>query len=256
MASPIRSATESWSGLHVAAAGLGSFTPDPSRASDARHLPPPKSLALIVTQEREAPHCANQIVEVLLWCADVGIQTIYLYDAQGIFEDMLTEIQDKCWLRDSSATTGKDIPETAHRFVFAVADRVPAVPNREPYQVQVQVLSARHVVDTLQAELLLPSPNAIPQSYKAKSPSRLPHLTNAENEIVVPKIAQALTRPCEDNPLEVAFVFGPHATLGGFPPWMTHLCEIFHMGILNEVSRSALDNSMNKYRNITQRFGR
>jgi hypothetical protein len=93
----------------------------------------------------------------------------------------------------------------------------------------VEALSARHVVDTLQAELMLPSPNAIPQSNKAKSPSRFPDLANAENEIVVPKIAEALTRPCEDNPLEVAFVFGPYATLGGFPPWMTHLCEIFHM---------------------------
>jgi hypothetical protein len=34
----------------------------------------------------------------------------------GIFEDMLTEIQDKCWLRDSSTTISKDSPENAHRF--------------------------------------------------------------------------------------------------------------------------------------------
>jgi hypothetical protein len=41
-------------------------------------------------------------------------------------------------------------------------------------------------------------------------------------------IEQALMIPCEANWLQLVLVFGDQLTLAGFPPWLTHLCEILH----------------------------
>uniref|UniRef100_A0A7S0R219 ditrans,polycis-polyprenyl diphosphate synthase [(2E,6E)-farnesyldiphosphate specific] n=1 Tax=Pyramimonas obovata TaxID=1411642 RepID=A0A7S0R219_9CHLO len=240
---------------------------DPEFTSNAKQLPPPKAIALIVTQEHEAKQYTHQIVDVLHWCVEIGIQKIYLYDPQGVLETTVADLDAICVQRQSNDTRGSssgDEQIPSRSLAFSVGLQGISAPQEAPRQVPVEVISARLVADSLKAELVLPPPPTLRKDLLQAERDGVdliaPGLVEPEegNARSGPphEIEAALRRPCESNPLEVAFVFGPHYTLAGFPPWMTHLCEISHMGSLEHVSRSALSASMNKYRKINQRFGR
>lgn len=55
---------------------------------------------------------------------------------------------------------------------------------------------------------------------------------------------------------DFVLVFGAAFTLAGFPPWSARASELYHMGLLEEVTGSRLDAVMRKYMRTRQRFGK
>jgi hypothetical protein len=84
----------------------------------------------------------------------------------------------------------------------------------------VDVLSAAHVADALSRELALPPrTETVTVDREADDDGLRDGLRPVEH---------ALGSRCEANWLELVLVFGDTLTLAGFPPWLTHLCEILH----------------------------
>jgi hypothetical protein len=83
----------------------------------------------------------------------------------------------------------------------------------------VDVLSAAHVTDTLLRELALP-----PRTEKVTTDCE----ADDDARHGLRPVEHALGSRCEANWLELVLVFGDTLTLAGFPPWLTHLCEILH----------------------------
>jgi hypothetical protein len=54
---------------------------------------------------------------------------------------------------------------------------------------------------------------------------------------------------------ELLLVFGPAATLAGYPPFHSRGCEIHHLGSLAAAHRQGVFDALAKYCNVLQRHG-
>lgn len=50
-------------------------------------------------------------------------------------------------------------------------------------------------------------------------------------------------------------VCGQAFTTAGFPPWMLRFSELYHLGSLATVTDRQLSRALQKYSNVSQRFG-
>jgi len=250
--------------------------PEVKPPSIQRKPPPPTEVGIIVVDSEEAIKCMHQIASVLLWCVEAGIRRVALYDPAGVYSQRTSDIvahveslqsnaANPCRLdlgTSADASFSTQAPTAATPSTACTPSRGPSsvtrrrdsrvdtqaesssdpegVSNREPGPLlRLDILSAQQTWKLMAQEMIMESD---PNSHRHKTQS-------------MSSVWKALSSPCEARGLELVMVFGRTLTLAGFPPWLTHLCEVLHLGPLQNIRTRRLRASFKKYASVTQRFG-
>lgn len=193
-----------------------------------------ESVSIIFAQEDLRKKDISRITEVISWSLKLGFQYIFIYDRGGFlkknFDQISTQILDSNPDLTANFKSGWSIDKSEKRTTIHVLD------EQDSISPLVQISSDRT------------------GSYQGLEDVDKYWSTDLTMKELNLKISKQFGDAATKEPNAV-LVIGPVFTLSGCPPFHARFAEIYHLGLLQNLTSHTFISVLGKYWKTDQRFG-
>lgn len=193
-----------------------------------------ETVSIIFAQEDLTRKDISKITEVINWSLKLGLQYIFIYDREGFLKTHLEQISTK--IRDSNPELNANFKSGWSTDKSQKTTTIHALEEQDSISPLVKISS---------------DPTG---SYQGLKDVDKYWSTDSTMKELNMKISEQFGDAAIKEPNAV-LVIGPVFTLAGCPPFHARFAEIYHFGLLQDLTSQIFISVLGKYWKTNQRFG-